>query len=339
MPFNLTRFFRRLAPGPANRRPRHHGGRLRVLLPGGSGFLGRALAKSLLNEGHEVIILTRRPPRSKASPSSVQYQKWDGETTEGWGHLVEGIDAIVNLTGQTIGGTNLKEVLLQRWTPSRKREILESRVHAGGAIVEAIRDSDRKPRVLLQMSASGYYGHRPAGEQTEASPPGDDFLSRVCVAWEAATKPAEGLGVRRIVARTGIVLSRQGGLLPIFALPFRMFVGGPLGSGRQGLTWVHLEDLLRAMQFLLGSSSASGVYNITAPKPASNAEMGRAIARTLRRPYWLPVPEFALRLALGGKAMLVLEGQRVVPRRLLEEGFTFLYPDLDQALPHLMGNS
>ena len=273
-----------------------------------------------------------------ASPPAIQWLRWDGETTQGWGHLVEGIDAIVNLTGQKIGGTNLRENLLQRWTPARKREILESRVHAGSAIVEAVRDAHRRPEVLLQMSAVGYYGHRPAGEQAESSSPGEDFLARVCVAWEAATQPVEGLGVRRIVARTGIVLARRAGLFPIFLLPFRMFVGGPLGSGQQGLTWVHVEDLLRAMRFLLDSASARGVYNITAPHPVSNAEMGRAIARTTRRPYWLPVPEFALRLALGEKAMLVLEGQRVLPQRLLEAGFEFHFPALAQALPQLMGS-
>ena len=274
-----------------------------------------------------------------ASFSPVQFQRWDGETTEGWGHLVDDVDAIVNLTGQTIGGTNLREILLQRWTPTRKQEILESRAHAGSAIVKAIHDAHRKPRVLLQMSAVGYYGHRPSGEQVESSPPGEDFLARVCVAWETSTKPVEDLGVRRVLARTGVVLSRQGGLLPMFLLPFRMFVGGPLGSGRQGLTWIHVDDYVRAIRYLLDSASASGIYNLTAPHPVSNAEMGRTIARTLRRPYWLPVPEFALRLALGEKAMLVLDGQRVVPRRLLEEGFDFLHPTLDQTLAHLMGNS
>ena len=309
---------------------------MRVLLPGGSGLLGDALAESLLSDGHEVLVLTRRPPRATSSLPSLHFQRWDGETTEGWGHLIEGVDAIVNLTGQTIGGTNLRETLFQRWTPARKRGILESRIHAGSAIVEAVRDAHRKPEVLLQMSACGYYGHRPTGEQTEASPPGDDFLARVCVAWENATRPVESLGVRRIVVRTGIVLSRRGGLFPMFLLPFRMFVGGRLGHGRQGLTWVQMEDFVRAIRFLLGSPSASGVYNLTAPHPASNAEMGRTIARTLRRPYWLPIPGFAFRLALGEKAMLVLEGQRVIPQRLLEAGFEFRYPTIEQALPHLV---
>jgi uncharacterized protein (TIGR01777 family) len=242
----------------------------------------------------------------------------------------------VNLAGETIGGTNLGEVFFQRWTAAKKNRILESRLNAGRAIVEAVQAARTPPAMLLQMSAVGFYGPRGDEDIDESAAPGTDFLARVCVEWERSTLELERLGVRRIVTRTGLVLSQRGGLFPVALLPFRLFVGGPLGRGRQGFSWMHAEDHHRALRFLIELRGASGTYNLTAPEPVTNAQLGRAVARALRRPYWFPTPAFLLRLVLGEKAMLVLEGQRVLPRRLLEAGFEFHHPRLDEALEDLL---
>jgi uncharacterized protein (TIGR01777 family) len=307
---------------------------MRVILVGGSGMVGQALAASLAAASHDVHILTRTPPRS--GPAGIHFVAWDGRTASGWGHLVDGADSVVNLAGETIGGTNLGEVFFQRWTAAKKNRILESRLNAGRAIVEAVQAARTPPAMLLQMSAVGFYGPRGDEDIDESAAPGTDFLARVCVEWERSTLELERLGVRRIVTRTGLVLSQRGGLFPVALLPFRLFVGGPLGRGRQGFSWMHAEDHHRALRFLIELRGASGTYNLTAPEPVTNAQLGRAVARALRRPYWFPTPAFLLRLVLGEKAMLVLEGQRVLPRRLLEAGFEFHHPRLDEALEDLL---
>ncbi len=186
------------------------------------------------------------------------------------------------------------------------------------------------------MSAVGVYGPHADENLDENAPAGKDFLARVCVEWERSTEAVEAMGVRRVVVRTGLVLSLQGGLFPVILLPFRLFVGGPLGSGRQGFSWIHAEDHRRALRFLVENPQARGVYNVTAPEPVSNAELGRQVSRALRRPYWFPTPAPLLRLVLGEKATLVLDGQRVVPRRLLETGFEFRHPTLAAALANLL---
>jgi hypothetical protein len=267
---------------------------------------------------------------------AVELRQWDGLSPTGWGDLVDGADAVVNLAGETIGGTNLRQIFLQRWNAGKKQRILESRVNAGRAVVEAIGAARARPGVLLQMSAVGVYG--PHGDETldEKSPAGQDFLAQVCLEWERSTEPVEAMGVRRVVVRTGLVLSLEGGLFPVILLPFRLFVGGRLGSGRQGLSWIHAQDHRRALRFLIEDSQAGGVFNVTAPEPVSNSELGRQLARALNRPYWFPTPAVMLKLVLREKAMLVLDGQHVAPRRLLEQGFSFHYPNLAAALADLL---
>jgi len=201
--------------------------------------------------------------------------RWDGRTTAGWADRLDGADAVVNLAGETIGGIHVGQIFFQRWSEAKKRRILDSRVNAGRAIVEAIRAARKKPGVLLQMSAVGVYGPRADEQLDENAPAGKDFLARVCVEWERSTEAVEAMGVRRLVVRTGLVLSLQGGLFPVILLPFRLFVGGPLGSGRQGFSWIHAEDHRRALRFLVENPQARGVYNVTAPEPVSNAELGR----------------------------------------------------------------
>src|SRR3990172_8850265 len=309
---------------------------MNVVILGGSGLVGRALSSDWANDGHVVTIVCRPPEEVPPLQPIVEVVRWDGRTTAGWADRLDGADAVVNLAGETIGGIHVGQIFFQRWSEAKKQRILESRINAGRTIVEAIRAARRKPGVLLQMSAVGVYGPRADENLDENAPAGKDFLARVCVEWERSTEAVEAMGVRRLVARTGLVLSLQGGLFPVILLPFRLFVGGSLGSGRQGFSWIHAEDHRRALRFLVENSQAGGVYNVTAPEPVSNAELGRQGSRALRRPYWFPTPAPLLRLVLGKKATLVLDGQRVVPRHLLETGFEFRHPTLEAALASLL---
>ncbi len=295
---------------------------MRVLITGGTGFLGRALTKRLREAGYEVIVLSRRPERARLPPG-VQAVRWDGRTATGWAALADGAFALINLAGESIG---------QRWTAAARQRIRESRLNAGRAVVEAVAAASMKPQVLLQASAVGYYGPHGDERLTEEDPPGNDFLARLAVDWEASTQPVEAMGVRRVILRTGLVLERDGGALARLLLPFRLFVGGPLGDGRQGWSWIHRADWVEAVKFLMECPDARGPYNLTAPQPVSNAEFSRVLGRVLGRPSWLPVPAFALRLAFGEGAAFLLTGQFVLPRRLLEAGFVFRYPDLESAL-------
>jgi uncharacterized protein (TIGR01777 family) len=255
--------------------------------------------------------------------------RWDGATAEGWGALADGADAVVNLAGESLAEG--------RWTSERKRRIRESRLRAGQAVVQAVSVAARKPRVVVQASAVGYYGPRGDEEVDERAAPGQDFLARLCVEWEASTAPVEAQGVRRVVVRSGLVLSREGGALPRILLPFRLFVGGPLGDGRQWWSWIHIADEVAAIRFLMEREEASGAYNLTAPNPLTNAAFGKALGRVLGRPSFVRTPALALRLAFGEMGSVLLEGQRVLPRRLLDAGFRFHFPDAEAALRDLLG--
>ena len=306
---------------------------MRVIITGGSGLIGRALASEMLKDGHEVIALSRDPGRHTAHlPSGLRLEQWDGQTAKGWGHLVEQAGAIVNLAGENIGES--------RWTEARKRAILESRLQAGKAVSEAIALAGRKPGVLVQISGIGYYGSQAAGDHTEIitekSPPAGDFMSHTCQQWEAATASVEQAGVRRVVVRSGVVLSRLGGAFPRMLMPFNFFVGGPLGSGQQWISWIHLRDEVAGLRFLMDNPNASGVYNLTSPHPLKNLDFERAIGRVMHRPAFIPVPAFAIRMLFGEMAITVLEGQRVAPERLEEAGFLFNFPRIEEALRDLL---
>jgi len=233
-------------------------------------------------------------------------------------------DAVVHLAGESIGAG--------RWTAGRKRQILDSRVASTQAMTAALLRAERPPRVFVQASAVGYYGSCDDRVITEEAPPGSDFLARVCQEWESASLELETRGVRRIVARTGIVLSAEGGALPRMALPFKLFAGGPAGSGRQWMPWIHLADEVGALRFLLEHEQARGPFNLTATNPVTNREFSSLLGKALHRPSLLPAPALALRLALGEMADLILTGQRAVPNRLLDLGYKFRFPDLDSAL-------
>jgi uncharacterized protein (TIGR01777 family) len=297
---------------------------MRVLMTGGTGLIGRALATDLVRDAHEVVVLSRNPARAPDQPSGVELQPWDGCTIAGWGPLVNGVDSVVNLAGENISAG--------RWSAARKTRIVRSRSDAGRALVEAVNAATHKPRVLIQASAVGYYGPRGAEAITEDALPGDDWLSRVAADWEAVTRPVEDLGVRRVIIRTGVVLTLAGGALPKMALPFRFFVGGPVGNGRQSFPWIHIADVVAAIRFLIDHEEAQGVFNLAAPAVLTNAEFSSALGRAMHHPAWLPVPGFALRLLFGEMATVLLTGQRAFPARLQQMGFAFRFPTLDAAL-------
>ncbi len=305
---------------------------MRILITGGTGLIGSALAAELAQAGHEVIVLSRNPDRAGDLPVGVRAERWDGRTAQGWAHLADGAGAIVNLAGASIAGEGF---LPSRWTPERKRLILQSRLDAGRAVVEAVQQAARKPAVVIQSSGIGIYGF--AGDRVldESAPAGSDWLAQVAVQWELATAPVEAMGVRRAVIRTAVVLSRKGGVLPLMLLPFRLFVGGPIGGGKQYVPWIHIADEVGAIRFLIEHPDARGPFNLVAPEVMTNAEVSRVIARVLRRPSWLPLPAFIMRLMFGEVATLLLEGQRAVPERLRELGYAFRFPTLEGALRDL----
>ena len=302
---------------------------MRVIITGGTGMIGRALAANLLKDGHEVITLSRDPQRHSGNlPPEVRIEWWDGRSAQGWGHLAEGAGAIFNLAGENLGE--------RRWTKARKRAIIESRSQAGKAVTEAVFQTRHKPGVIIQSSGVGYYGLHTDEIITENSSPAEDFMSQICQQWEPATAPVEQAGVRRVVTRSGVVLSREGGAFPRMLMPFNFFVGGRLGSGQQWISWIHLRDEVAGLRYLMDNPQASGVYNLTSPYPIKNVDFERAIGQATHRPAIIPTPAFAIRLLFGEMAITVLEGQRVVPERLEKEGFIFNFPRIEEALQDLL---
>jgi uncharacterized protein (TIGR01777 family) len=298
---------------------------MNVLITGGTGLIGRALAQSLLADGHKVWILTRSPEQAILLLGCTAVG-WDGRTAQGWGELVNEMDAILNLAGVNTASWP--------WTEARKQSFWNSRVWAGQAVAEAIRLAKKKPKALVQISGISHYGMR--GEPaTESTPPAEDFSARLTVAWEFSSQPVEDLGVRRAVVRTAVVLSRDNIIMKLMELPIRLFVGGRLGSGQQTFPWIHMADEIRAIRFLLDDERARGPYNLIAPESTSNADFTRALARQLKRPYWFHLPAFLMRLVLGEMGNLVLEGRPAQPKRLLEAGFKFQHPTLNSALKEL----
>ena len=303
---------------------------MRIIITGGTGLLGRPLSAALAQAGHEVTVLSRQPGKVQNMPPGVKLAAWDGESSQGWGELADGADAVVNYAGESIAGG--------RWSDERKRKIRQSRINAGKAVMQAISAAAVKPKVLIQASGIDYYSAQ-TGDQavTEASGPGSDFLAKVCFDWEASTAAAKAQGVRRPVVRTGIVLAADGGALPRLLLPFKLFAGGPLGSGKQWLPWIHIADHVAAVRFLIENETADGPFNLVAPNPVTNQEMAKAIGEVMGRPAFVPAPAFAMRAVLGEMATLVLEGRRVVPSKLQSLGFPFQYATVLPALRDLLG--
>ena len=302
---------------------------MKVLIAGGTGFIGRSLIERLVHAGHSAVVLTRRPAMMDVpSNPSIRCLQWDARSTGEWEPVVNEVDAVINLAGESIAA--------KRWTSAQKERIARSRIEATHAIVRAIEKAMRKPEVLISASGVGYYGDVREGDVDEDSPHGDDFFANLCLQWESEALLAGRHAVRVVTLRTGIVLHPSGGTMKKFLLPFRLFVGGPLGPGSQWMSWIHREDAIRAILFALENKSLSGPVNITAPNPVTMREFCRSLGRALRRPSWFPVPGFALRLALGDMADVVLKGQRVIPAKLIRAGFSFNFPQLDPAMSELV---
>ncbi|MGQ9837287.1 MAG: thylakoid membrane protein ThyD [Cyanobacteriota bacterium] len=303
---------------------------MRIAITGGSGFIGRRLVARLLEQGDQVLVLTRNLEQARRilrDPGNLKLLQYDPYQPSTWASALEGYTGIVNLAGEPLASS--------RWTPAKKKEIRRSRVETTQALVQAIASLDQKPQVMISGSAVGYYGSRPEGEAlSETAPPAQDFLGEVCQAWEAAAQPVQDLGIRLAILRTGIVLGPNGGALAQMLAPFQFFIGGTIGSGKQWLSWIHREDLVSLICFLL--KQGSGVFNGTAPNPVQMQEFCQTLGQILARPSWLPVPELALELLLGEAAQVVLTGQRVIPQAALAAGFRFQYPQLKEALQQIL---
>ncbi len=313
---------------------------MRVLIAGGSGLIGRHLARSLLDRGHEVVILSRHADVVRRNPDMWPFQVIPGDPTIAghWQAEVDGCDAVVNLAGHNI--------FAGRWTPEIKRKIRDSRVYGASHLAAAIKQSSRRPKVLVHGSAIGYYGPHGDEELDESSPSGTDFLAVVCREGEEATESVESLGVRRAIVRTGIVLAPGEGALKIMTPLFKLGPGVPIGSGKglvgrgaQWMSWIHLDDVVGIIQLALENEAASGPINGVAPHPVTNAEFAQTFSRVLRKPHtpwrvYLPIgpPDAVLKLLLGEVAGVVATGQRVLPVKALALGFSFKYPDLFEAL-------
>ena len=297
---------------------------MKILIAGGSGFLGTALKNLLSHNSHEVFILTRGRAQGR------NRIHWDGKTDKGWGHLVNEMDAVVNLTGYGLEHWP--------WTQRQKQKFVDSRVLPARALLSAIQTASRRPRVFVQNSGVSHYGLRGEGIADESTPAADDFPAQLTVKLEDASQPLDELGVRRVITRSAVVLSGRGGLFPLMALPVRLFFGGKLGRGTQAMPWIHIGDAVRALAFLLENESSQGAYNLIAPSPTSNVVFMRKVAKTLHRPFWFHVPAFLLNLVLGEMSVLITEGRYSQPGRLLEEGFTFNFSNIEKELDDLYSN-
>ncbi|MGK7906606.1 MAG: TIGR01777 family oxidoreductase [Synechococcus sp.] len=305
---------------------------MKIAISGGTGFVGRRLAELLLEAGHTVKILTRNPAKAPMQAgSNLELAAYDPFEADSWVSALAGCQGVVNLAGEPLTES--------RWSASQKDLILTSRTRTTSSMVKAIEQMEVKPEVVVSASAVGYYG--PHGDEPldESAPPADDFLGGVCKEWEAAARPLTDLGVRLVQVRIGIVLGPDGGALGKMLGPFQMFVGGPIGSGKQWLSWVHRDDLAGLIVYALTTPSVSGVLNGTAPEPVTMTTFSDTLGKVLARPSWLPVPPIALEIILGEAAQVVLTGQRVLPKRTLDQGYQFKYPDLKAALKQILVQS
>jgi uncharacterized protein len=304
--------------------------RMKVLIAGGSGYIGRRLAPSLLTDGHDVIVLTRKP--AAENPLGVARTiTWDARSASGdWVKEMAGAQGVVNLAGASVGGG--------RWTRGRMAQLLSSRLDATSAIVQAIErtPADRRPSVLLNASGIDYYGHRGEEIITEGGPPGDSFLARMSQQWETAALKAEGLGVRVVRMRTSMVFGRGAPAFNLLTLPVRLFAGGPFGSGRQWFTWIHIDDIVGLYRFGFENNRLSGAVNAVATDIRRQFDVAKEIGQVLHRPTWFPTPAPLLRLALGAQAELLLDGRKAVPEKAIAAGYRFQFGGLPQALEDIL---
>jgi len=301
---------------------------MRVFITGGTGFVGRNVAGTLLDQGHEATVLTRSAPSGPTSSSRVAYEEGDPRVAGTWQEKVAAHDAVINLAGASI---------FCRWTRAKKRVIRESRVETTKNVVDALAARKGKETILISASGAGYYGFREEEGIGEDASPGQDFLAMLSQDWETEALRAEQLGVRVVLCRLGVVLGKEGGALKKMVPAFRAGLGSPLAKGEQWFSWIHENDLARVFLFLLDREDVAGPVNCTAPHPVRNREMTKSLGQVLRRPTFLPsVPGPLLKLALGEFAQVFLKGQCAVPAKLLDLGFPFGFPTLGQALEDLL---
>ncbi|MBW4674012.1 MAG: TIGR01777 family oxidoreductase [Desmonostoc geniculatum HA4340-LM1] len=305
---------------------------MKVAVTGATGFVGSLLVQRLHREGHRILVLTRNVTfAQKVFPSgafpNLEIVAYTPTKSGSWQSAIALSDAVVNLAGEPIGEG--------RWTPERKQEILNSRKLGTQKIVEAIVNANPKPTVLVNASAIGYYGTSETATFDETSSSGKDFLAQVCQAWETEATKVKDAGVRLVILRFGIVLG-NGGALAKMIPPFKLFAGGPIGSGRQWFSWIHVDDLVNLILQALTKPEIEGVYNATAPNPVRMADLSHTLGEVMHRPSWLPVPGFAIEALLGDGAIVVLEGQKVLPKRTVETGFEYRYPNLQAALKEIL---
>ncbi len=287
---------------------------MKILLTGGTGFIGSQLVKELVLSGHELIILSRNKHENK---NSITFIPWESEILK---QAVNSVDVVINLAGESI---------VKRWTEEQKELVYKSRIETTGLIVRAINSSTKKPKKLINASAIGFYGNRNDEILTEDSNVGSGFLANTCRDWENEAKKAN---TEVVLLRVGLVLGKEGGALKKMLLPFKMGIGGPLGSGNQYMSWISLHDMVSLIKFAAENEKVAGILNATSPNPVTNKEFSNILGKVFNRPAFMPVPDIALKMLFGEMASLLLEGQRVMPKRALEYGFQFKYPALEDTL-------
>jgi hypothetical protein len=300
---------------------------MKILITGGTGFVGTQLITRLIQDGHEVTVLTRSLKGAKGSSPGISYLEGDPTRKGPWQEAIQQHDAVINLAGASI---------FSKWTDEHKKAIRESRVSTAQNIVEGILSRPERPFTLFSTSAVGYYGFCGDEELTEESPHGDDFLARIALEWEGEALKAGDRGARVVITRFGIVMGEKGGALGQMIPLFKKYIGGPIGNGKQWFSWVHIKDLAEAFAFLLKHPEMSGPVNVCSPNPVRNKDLARALGKALHKPSFMPAPGFMIKLVLGEFGSVILEGQRVIPKRLLDSGFLFQYPNIEKALQDIV---
>ena len=304
---------------------------MKVAITGATGFVGSRLVEKLNAAGEQIAVLTRNHSKARRVFSAsnfpnVEVVEYNAQEASSWQKSLSGFDGVVNLAGEPIS---------ERWTPEHKKAILESRQQTTKTLVEAIGQANPRPRVLVNASAVGYYGTSETATFDETSPSGNDFLAQVCRTWETEAQKVREMGVRLAIVRIGIVLGNGGALAKMIG-PYQFFAGGPIGSGRQWLSWIHRDDLVNLIVEALKRPELEGTFNATAPNPVRMEQFSQTLGDVMNRPSWLPVPEFALDLLLGEGAKVVLEGQQVLPKKTQAAGFQYQYPELKSALTEIV---
>ena len=302
---------------------------MNIVIAGGTGFIGRALCTSLCQEGHQITLLTRKTAEAQQSGgSAVTAVEWNGRGTGLWERYLDGADAVINLAGAPIADG--------RWTKARKQLLTDSRVLTTRSLVQAISRCSSKPRTLINASGIGYYGSSDDRVLDEGGQRGQGFLAELCLAWETEALGAQEFGVHVVTLRTGMVLEKDGGALPKMLLPFRLFAGGPIMPGTQWVSWIHRKDYIGIIQWALTTPNVSGPVDAVAPEAVTMAQFSKELGQVLHRPSWLPVPGFALQMALGELTTLMTTGQRIYPKKALSGGYLFRYPKLEPALQAIL---